>query len=663
MLDQGAILGPKHFTITDIRDIKLSKDLVLEKGEIPDGLKDISKIIAYDIKSGLIDKEFSQFKIVKDFLGKEIGVEEIIDEILRYKPSPGERVDLKDEKNIGWAKFLIWCIEYGRVKGDMPVFVKDNTVKLINSASPEPFLFLPFEYMDIDTEYEKIVPEGRILHPIYFDLVQDKESLKNKLVEHKLCFDSVVHKMRKVKMKKGKLKEILIDEDMELKGKDHEITTPDGAIITTLPFLESEIIGRISQVPERAKKFICFILEVVCKRDETWGKPIEVTCSCGKSHKILPAVWLANIKCDSWVPVQKGEEEQYVPREATRENIEKLLSTEEISEIIKSDTGIDLFSHLGFDSLDLKIKRKSVESDIEEKKLRDNFAQVVDRVDILKLIQYPEERIEDMVLQIEEIAENQRKARENQTVGRNVEGVIKEILEAEGINVTPIYAGADIEIWPEEEGCDFGEVKIYPYLIEIKFTSGNRVRFSKTQAKKALETGENYFILVIGGDIYLKQKLLKYDHLSIEEKKEIKKLIEQKSFLIHGISEKLIKPPFPEGVEPDINGYWIKEILWTRWENLRDWILKTYKKETFVTHTEDTHEHENNKVFSYQEKKSGVPRSDMSYDELKEAIESAGDMKKLNVLWDIARKKKYDDLAGRATERMMEKRRWFKGRK
>ena len=118
----------------------------------------------------------------------------------------------------------------------------------------------------------------------------------------------------------------------------------------------------------------------------------------------------------------------------------------------------------------------------------------------------------------------------------------------------------------------WGRINIDPYLIEIKFTTGNRVRISRKQSEVAKESKENYFVLVVKGDLYLKPKLLAYTHLGAEEKLKIRKLIEESSYVIASISEKLIDAPAPEEVEPDINGYWVKKSLWSRGEEIIDWI-------------------------------------------------------------------------------------------
>jgi len=120
-------------------------------------------------------------------------------------------------------------------------------------------------------------------------------------------------------------------------------------------------VGRASQVPDRARLFLKFLVEVICKRDAAWKTEITVACSCGTQHRIVPAEWLAKIKCDSWVPVEK--EQVIVQREANQENINLLVGADFEALFFNGENskhGLDLLEHLGYDRLDLSIKKTLV---------------------------------------------------------------------------------------------------------------------------------------------------------------------------------------------------------------------------------------------------------------------------------------------------------------
>ena len=575
LLTQNGTILKKNFRITDVIGEYVQISLGREKDEIPDELKDISGLVGYNVRTTLIDQAFSGIKIVERLLDKKVSTKDVIEALLKYKPPVGEKIEVdKNKTHESWAKLLIFCALNDKMAVGLPIFTKDNIVRTIDKLDEDPILFLPFKAIDIDENYEDVIPENRIMHSIYFKLAKEKTGiLRGELIRRKICCDGLIQKVKNVKIKREKLRTILSDANIELKAKEHEISTMKEDI-STLPFW-GEIIGRISQVPERARKFLDLILTVVCARDENWKKQIQVTCNCSdEKHSIVPAEWLANVKCDSWIPFQKGDEEepQTVPREASREVIEELLSPEKIAEIIQTQNGLDLLSHLGFEKLDLKIRRKSIDTKRPEREIREELTEVSDRDDVLSLVHYPEEDILRMVSGLAESKENERKAQENQATGHTVESRVQEMLDAEGIEYDIIYQGADIEIWPEEEGWDGGAMNMTPYLVEIKFTTGNRARISRKQAEVAKHVKDNFFVLVVEGALELKEKLLNYDKSSEYEQEEIVELIKKNSYIIEGIAERLIEAPTPEEVEPDINGYWIKKGLWQRGKRLMTWI-------------------------------------------------------------------------------------------
>lgn len=585
LLDQNNTFGPKSgFTVKDVKNEGIQQELFLESsgtgGDIPDELKDLSVDIAFDIRSCLLDNRFSGFAIVRELLQREMDVNTFIKEMMRYRLSPQEKVKLEENRFVGWVRLLTWCIQNGKISQDMPIFARDGTVRLVNPGAPEPILLLPFKHLKIDEKYEHLIPEGRLLHDEYFKLAQDETSLIKRLVENNICFGNVVYQKTQLGMSKEKLKKILVDKTSELTRKEHLISVEDGTI-SAIPFWSPEILGRICQVGERARSFVHFLAEIIGTRDKGWRTPIEAYCSsCGGKHVIFAAEWLADVACDSWIPVEKGEEGETAPREATKENIENLLGTEDINTIIQSDIGVELLSNLGFDKLDLKIRRKSLGSSTDEQQLREDVAQAVDRDDILALVKYPPETISSLVSQLDEREANRRRMLEGQQSGRVCEEVIREIfadLKKKRLikaKIVTTHVGADIEIWPEEDGWDGGRINIAPYDIEIKFTTGTRVWFSKAQANRAQETGAKYFIMVIGGDQTLKERLLAYFHLGPREKKKIRALVQQSSHLVPNISDKLVSAPSLEEVEPAIAGYWVKEVLWSRGRDLGTWILE-----------------------------------------------------------------------------------------
>ncbi|MFH1483890.1 MAG: hypothetical protein ABIG98_06560 [Chloroflexota bacterium] len=102
-----------------------------------------------------------------------------------------------------------------------------------------------------------------------------------------------------------------------------------------------------------------------------------------------------------------------------------------------------------------------------------------------------------------------------------------------------------------------------PYEIEIKFTTGTRARLSTKQGEEAKTKRAEFFVLVVSGYGTLKDALLKEypTYTTEQQKKAIASAIEQRSRLVGCLHSKLADPPAPDEIEPDINGYWVKEAL------------------------------------------------------------------------------------------------------
>jgi hypothetical protein len=102
---------------------------------------------------------------------------------------------------------------------------------------------------------------------------------------------------------------------------------------------------------------------------------------------------------------------------------------------------------------------------------------------------------ESVIMQREE----KEKVSRNQTVGRTVESLLKEALSQAGIQVKRTGVGSDYEV--ESDFIEDGQEQILEacrYLIEVKSTSGDHVRMTLPQGKKAVGIGDvNKYVLCV----------------------------------------------------------------------------------------------------------------------------------------------------------------------
>ncbi|MEM3573738.1 MAG: hypothetical protein QXJ62_05895 [Nitrososphaeria archaeon] len=590
-----------------IRSLKWAGEQVHIDEEIPEKLKDILENIGWVIKNELLDKDFTKYKIVSDYVLEKMSTDSALDRVIKDKNLRPIEDDLKkdewDKRTEGWVELFRWCIKNNKLVVGFPVFTKDRKVQEVKNLDVEDFI-IPFKYISIDEKYEDIYPENRILHHKYFD---NSNEIFDSLENYKTFIRKLPVYKNALTIGYDKLKSILT-EKKDISKVNHKIESNEENI-SILPFW-NEVVGRISESQERAKLLFEFVVKYLLNHDDSWEKKdVLVNCDCkDKFHKIIPSHWLASLKSDKWVPckVTENNEEKIEKEKATKESIEKKLFREEFEELIKSqsDKITQLLFHFGFDELDLTIKLLSIEENKPEPEVRKEVKGLIDvrkklhsikenkpelevikeldkLIDMLKV----EPDLPDMVnekpgvfrevmKEFREKSKSESIKDENKRIGKNVEKIIAKVLSDKGLTVRPIYKGGDLEIWPENEGWDSGLIEIESYFLEVKFTSGMRVHLSKTQSEMAQSKKENYLVLVVENADNLREQLKEIDDNSISD--EIINGVVQHSKIIEEIYTKLGVFVNPEEIEPDLHGYWVKKKLWADKNDIIRWIKQKF---------------------------------------------------------------------------------------
>lgn len=575
LLDQSGVIGPLKWN---------GGQLHIDK-DIPDDFKDIVHKIGWEIRKELLDNDFVIYDITKDFVRSEKNTNNALEELIKsdeFKPNEDEtRKEEWNDNILGWIELFRWCIIHRMLKKGFSLIVKEGKIKNIGELDEESFI-VPFKYINIDEKYEEIFPESRIMHSKYFEIENSKELIE-RLKNYKSFVTNLPLYKNNLSLGYNKLESILKGEREQI-SKEHSMSAEETSF-SFIPFLEQEVEGRVSQLQERGKLLFKFVVEHLINHDDSWEKNIQVNCACkSKVHKIIPSQWLASLKSDAWVPYKMIEdgEEKIVKREATKESIENLLTSDELNELIKNtpENITKFLPHFGFDELELKIKLRSIETGKLEEVIRREVTGFVDIADIVpdlsEIVKHHPKEFREAIEKLKEELERAPIKDENKRIGENLEKIIEKIFKDKYFIVKPIYRGGDLEIWPEaEEGWDSGLIEINPYLMEVKFTSGSRVHLSKTQSEMARSKKEDYIVLVVENTGNLRESLLEIDVNSISD--DIISNVIANSHVIEGIHSKLGDIPNPEEVEPDINGYWVKKKLWMSDKNdITTWISQKF---------------------------------------------------------------------------------------
>ena len=263
------------------------------------------------------------------------------------------------------------------------------------------------------------------------------------------------------------------------------------------------------------------MINVAAKEDQGWHNTSRTRFRPRDGEDVLRfqtynSTWPFELKVRSWLPVvdEEGKIVGQVP--ANEANLRPLLGTDWLQD---NPPGIDLLHRVfGFRQLTLMLEnmQPDVETDLVEL-LQDpelvkaaaanpdavKFARALDDGDVpLKSVR---EFVQDMEEddKLGEYLANRRDQRkrvhENQNLGAIVENFVKENLEQAGFSVHRTGIGSDFEI--AVEVGDLGELTVKSdqdtWLVEVKATRDQRVRMTSTQAREAVEEGDQFLLCVV----------------------------------------------------------------------------------------------------------------------------------------------------------------------
>ena len=548
---------------------------------IPDKLKGLMNAIGWTIEWDLVDREFGEFAVVRDLVRRELDAKGAVSiAVAKHSLQGGYGQSAEQDMAVdGWMELLKWCAMHDALCTGLSVLTKDEEPQVIENLD-NPAFIIPFVAMGIDQEFEDIYPSDRILHPKYFQIGAAQQLAG--CLRQRAFVTSLPLYSSTLTLSDRKLESVLLQKHSVAKG-EHKMQCQNGAI-ASLPFW-NEVIGNVSDFQDRARLLFRFCVEYLIQVDSSWQDTAGVSCSCReKSHTIIPSQWLASMIGDAWLPfkVTQGNEEKNDKRQATREGIENLFTQSEIDEMLTNDPNrvTAFLIHFKFDELDLKVKLRSAESGQSESVVRKEAAMLVEiggRVpDLVTLANRNMDALVSTIEKLKESLAREPLRNENKVIGENVERILREYAKGQGLRVFPLHKGGDFEFWSESnDGWSGGLIEIGHYLAEVKFTSGTKVHLSTAQSVMARDKRDKYVVLIVTNAADLRDRLKEpLDDDDITQ--GILADVLDSSRALPGISEKLGDVPNPDEVEPDINGYWIKQRLWRNADGIPQWFERTF---------------------------------------------------------------------------------------
>lgn len=292
---------------------------------------------------------------------------------------------------------------------------------------------------------------------------------------------------------------------------------------TTLPVNEFLNLSHICRVkvrdtPENSLRFITFLLKHLIDKDKSWKEPPEkIYCKThSQYHEFTHCHWLALLKNHyHWVW------ESSSPKRAGRPSVQNLKNLlrhgqskpglkdlmQELIEVLKSQDSREFLNILGLPPHELALAIGTQSIDKERwlgGRMFEIFQPLRDQPDAIDdLAKLAQEKPNDLVSSLKNLAERAQRIRDNQSLGQSAQKAIIGLIEKrekEGVRliVDGIHVPADAVIKglkTTEEGATIRFVE--DILLEIKSTHTDEVRdITRNQARTAINNLETYFLCV-----------------------------------------------------------------------------------------------------------------------------------------------------------------------
>jgi len=528
------------------------KDIHIDSS-VPEDLKNIAEAFEYNVREELLDNCFRDHAILKAACKGEKDEDSVIDSTISKIPRVGP-IDTTTAR--ACARLTIWLAEKrpeSNYVEKVPIITLDGALRYFTPG--ETVALLPPKMLDDGELYGTVYPNGRLMSDIYLEGTTGKQPFMEVLVKKQMIYDSMLTNVSSCKLDSRELRHIIING--KVKGAEHSIEPPEGCYLQNVAFLSPDLIGAFGHDAVRVKNFVHLLLKKL-KGTDILRMNLAVSCSCGESHNICPALWLAHLKTKKWVPMKKEEEGEEItePSRPSQEALDTLFD-KELDEIVLEENGIELFKNLGYDELDLKIRKMHIETDqsIETiKMVLSNIVETGDLTGIRRLAEIDVETRNALLERLKDLIEKKKAVETNKEIGKLVEEKIAEILYKKGVTDFKLqYKECDIiayirgDLSKEDVDQSIGHCLLGPFYIEIKKTVGNRVRMTRAEAARSFEEKENYVLCVV--------KILS-DQISKENIEKCALFVGNVGQSMEGIAQS------NKYAEIDINGYWIKSTLW-----------------------------------------------------------------------------------------------------
>ena len=298
--------------------------------------------------------------------------------------------------------------------------------------------------------------------------------------------------------------------DHPLGGESSEHRTSNPVWVTDI-VSRSSIMERVRDSQDRARLFWRFLTEWLVTEAHESLEMKEADCECGKPHRYYPAAWLESLRDTAWVRLRNDARVQ-----ATAQSLADLLRDRwDPVSLSANPVAIKLLEAMGITHFDLL--RAFMATSPDQGKEQDSLLAgiLVASGGNISHLSHARKYIEalkdyeDLPDILVKHLERKQRVMENQSLGKQVEDLVKTSLKGEGFTVRRKPIGSDFEIENdvvEKDGKEGAEEEIgievtgngLTWLVEVKATRGQAdVGMTPTQAKTAVAQERRFLLCVV----------------------------------------------------------------------------------------------------------------------------------------------------------------------
>ena len=469
---------------------------------IEEALKSIAGRINLDIRGRLLSKELAARATHSEMVGlktlletqipqtlssqsvKEECIQELSKQLPDSKEIPPEKKAYRDA-SIDLLNFL-WETN-AEAAADLahkcPLIASDEQAV---RWSPQRKTMAPVSHWHPDAQpFAKVYKDDRVLAEDYLSRFAGDKKVIEALVAWDMAFADPLFKDKSKDLSSDRLKPILVPGQ----GEGNLIGEVELSQIALLP---TELIQRCHGNETTAKLLLGLVLKYVARQDTMWLNSISVPVRVVRDSLVVnlfPALWIADLKCKSWVPLRGEAGWSSVLADAG--TLKYLL---EPAWLDGNDAGIRLLAQFfGYKELELRLLATAPSEELR-KQMESGLAKIVQTLGA-NADQYAE-----LADALEKKKRQDEEKQRNRKFGFAVQEAIRQCLESKDLKLELVDRGYDYDVFVEKENLlEAGTLRLElaDYLLEVKATTTGEVRLTPTQAKTASLESERFILCVV----------------------------------------------------------------------------------------------------------------------------------------------------------------------